>query len=148
MKPTTRRIWVRPPLPTEWQLFEEWIKTTQGNEFDAEVCTYPATDYLVAHAEGTPVVFMPMQNTLMLESLAINPQAEKSHVAVALKALLSNIVLLAGKAGMGELYFLCSEPSTVEFAERNGLERINLPLFRLKLSSLEKPHENLSQSSN
>lgn len=140
MKPTTRRVWVRRPFPQESPIFTEWMKSTEHNLYDPEVFLYPATEYLVAHAEGTPIVFMPMQNTFMLESLAINPEAEKSHVAVALKALLSNIVLTAGDRGMGEIHFLCSEPSTVEFAEKNGMERVDVPLFRLKLSSLEKPH--------
>lgn len=146
MKPTTRRVWVRNAREVEKPVFEHWAYNTKDNLFDPEVMTYPTTETYVAHAEGTPIVFMPVQTTLTLESLAINPEAEKSHVAVSLKALLSNIATMAGKAGLGEVYFLCHEPSTIEFAEKNGLERIPWPVFRLKLSSLERPHENLSVS--
>lgn len=102
------------------------------NNLDAAVFTYPATKTLKA-SNGKTLVYMPKQLVFMLESLAINPQATVGEIGMALRALFTVVQFEASQMGIGEIYFCCADEETVKFVEHNGLERVNLPLFRMKV---------------
>jgi len=134
-----RHIFVRPVRKTDTEKFVEWSIGTKNNLFDPDVVKYPSTTVRVAYNSEGPVVFVPVQRPLMLEALAINPTSGPIEVASALKALTQDAVAQCHLNGAGELYFLCRDQLTSDFAEKHGYEKINVQLYRIKLADLEKP---------
>lgn len=134
-------VFVRPARPNDREQFVNWTLSTKDNLFDSGVVTYPSTYVRCAFNKSGPIAFIPIQRPLMMEALAINPDADKIDVAAALKELTQDTVTHAYQLGAGEVYFLCSEPTTEAFAERNGFERLPYSVFRMKLSDLEKNNE-------
>jgi hypothetical protein len=136
-----RHIFVRPIRSEDAKTFVEWCRDTKNNLFDPEVVKYPSTTVRVAYNSEGPVVFVPVQRPLMLEALAISPKASELDVATGLKALTQDAVAQAHICGAGEIYFLCRDELTSKFAERHGYEKINVQLYRIKLTELEKPED-------
>lgn len=143
-----KRIWVRPAKQADAKFFQHYMVSTEDNLFDPEVMTYPSTALLVAHKEGEPLVFLPVQQAIVLESIGKKPGITDFEMAVSLKEIISAVVMSASATGKGELYFLCKEPSTQAFAEKNGFEKLPWPIYRLKLSSLEHPDEDIQAAGN
>jgi N-acetylglutamate synthase-like GNAT family acetyltransferase len=111
----------------------DWMaQLSKRNCIDTGIFSYPATDILKA-SNGHTVMYMPRQRVMFLESLAINPEAQSSDVALALRALLQVSEYESRNAGAGELYFLCRDEETCQFAERHGMEKMNFTLYRRKL---------------
>lgn len=134
-------VFVRPARIEDKELFVNWTIGTKYNLFDSKVITYPSTYIRCAFNKKGPIIFLPVQRPLMMEALAINPDADKIDVAVALKELTQDTVSQAYANGSGEIYFLCQEESTEKFAEHNGFERLPYSVFRMKLSDLERKDE-------
>jgi DNA-binding transcriptional regulator GbsR (MarR family) len=80
---------------------------------------------------------MPMQCPLMMESLASRPGASKSEIAVALKELTQQIVTQAHQRGAGEIYFLGTDVDTDVMACNQIFERVDYPVYRVRLKDLE-----------
>lgn len=130
-------IFVRPARPADAPAFTKWSLNTKDNLFDPDVAMYPTTVVWTAFNKKGPVAFMPVQRPLMLESLAINPQAGRLDVATALKELAQNAVTQAHAQGAGEIYFVCKDESTIEFAKRLAYKEMPYRIFRIKLKDLE-----------
>ena len=141
-----KRIWTRLFRSSDATKFWEWINNTKQNLFDKEILTYPATGCLVAHGNGEPIVYLPIQYVPMLESLAINPESSLKDVATSLWQLVAAVQLECQRKGMGEIYFLCKEESTIQFAQKNGFTEIPYKLFRMKLSDMEQPTNGNNQT--
>lgn len=111
----------------------DWMSKLAGrNNIDTDIFTYPATDVLKA-SNGKGVIYMPRQRVMFLESLAINPDAQASDVALALRALIQVSEYEARVSGHGEMYFLCADEETCKYAEHHGMEEVKLKLYRRKL---------------
>ncbi len=118
----------------------DWIaKLSHRNNVDVSIFDYPATSVLKA-SNGKPIMYMPRQQVTMLESLAINPDAQGSDVALALRALIQTAEYEARNSGQGEMYFLCSDPETKHYAEAHGFKPVtpatkedDMQLFERKL---------------
>lgn len=134
MKP----VFVRPATGVDSQPFEDWSKATQGNLFDPYVPLYGSTFTLCAFNEDGPLVYMPVQQPFFLESLGVRPDADNVDIAAALKAMVQSTVTQAFLKGVGEIYFLGSNPLTDAFAERHGFEKLDFPIYRMKISELVK----------
>lgn len=132
-----RHIFVRGSRPEEAKKFLDWSLNTPKNLFDYRVVLYPTTTTRAAFNKNGPVVFMPIQRPLMMESLAINPQADKVDVAMALKELTQDAVTTAFSEGRGEIYFLCHDDLTYKFALNHGFEEVPVKLFRMRIDALE-----------
>ena len=117
-----------------------WTMATQGECFDPEAGLFPSTITLKAvDREGCVVNFLPMNRPAMLHGFGIRPGLSKLSVALSMHELVLSACRLAERAGCGEVYFWgATEASTQEFAERHGFERIDLPLYRLRLSDVAK----------
>ena len=135
-------IFVRPVRPSDAPTFTRWSLETNGNLFDPDVAKYPSTTVWAAFNKKGTVAFLPVQRPLMLDSLAINPEADKGDVGMALKELTQNAVTQAHAQGAGEIYFLCKDESTMEIAKRHAYEEMPWRLFRIKLKNLEAGNEN------
>jgi len=137
---------MREPIKVEKMKAEDipemagWMdRLSDRNNIDAAIFGYPATDVLKA-SNGKAVMYMPRQRVMFLESLAINPEAQASDVALALRALMQVSEYEARVNGHGEMYFLCSDPETKNYAIHHGFVAVtpatkenDMQLFERKL---------------
>lgn len=132
-----RPIWIRKFRkgdPQDWQKRADYLgRIADKNLIDPKVLEYPATETIVAEKEGREIVYLPVQVCYVLESLGIAPDASVTEIAGALDKLISASVFAARSSGHGEIYWLCSDESTCKFAERHGAEKVNIPVYRVKV---------------
>ena len=132
-------IYVRPARPADKELFIKWtIENRDKNGADPEIGSYPTTFVLCAYDEKGPLVFMPVQQPLFLESLAIRPGADTCDVAAALRDLTKACVTQAHIKGSGEIYFISDEATIQRFAKNQIFKQLPVNIYRVKLSDLEK----------
>jgi len=138
-----KHIWTRyADFAKDTPEFIEYMKGAQDiNLFDPDVMTYPNTKVLAAYGQEGVKMFMPFQMTITLESLAPKPGLTEREEALALKELAQQVVFLAKANGIEEVYFLCSDDTVINFAEKHGFERIPHTTMRLKLKTLEQPEK-------
>lgn len=134
-------MFVRPARPEDVENFITWSMNTKDNLFDPDTTNYPSTAVLCAFNEHGPIVYCPIQHPFFMEHLAIKPGASPIDVAVALKAITDAVVTQAYLKGVGEIYFLCKDESTINFA-KTIYEELPWKIFRLKLKNLEGTNEN------
>lgn len=111
----------------------EWLSKTPGNLFDPEILDYPTFRAISAYNGDGNVAHLPSQQTLMLESLAVNPKMPIMEAAQAFRDLVKGQELLASSFGIREIYFLCQDENVLRIAEGHGFERIAFPVVRMKL---------------
>lgn len=132
-------IYVRPVRPEDRELFIQWTWNNVGrNGADPEVIGYPSTFVLCAYDSDGPLVFMPIQQPLVLDAVAIRPGADNLKVAAALRDLFKTAVTQAYLKGSGEIYFISDEESIQKFAGQQAFEKLPVSVYRAKLSDLEK----------
>jgi hypothetical protein len=136
-----RHIFVRPTRPDEAQMYFNFATSTPDNLFDPAVAAYPSSINLCAYSQDGIILFAPVQQPFFMDALAFSPTSGHIDRAVAMKEVVQALVTQAHIKGIGEIYFYCKEPSTQAFAEKNGFEKINFPLYRMRLSDLEEPHD-------
>lgn len=136
-----RRLWVRPARPDDALQFAEWSLANPHNGFDPAVPAYPSSLTLCAYDEHGPLAYLPLQQPVFLESLALRPDATPAETALALRELTQAAVTHAHARGAGELYFLGTEDGTNRMAENQLFERLPWPVYRLRLRDLDKTHE-------
>ena len=116
----------------------EWMVNTPNNGFDPDVLGYDTTVTFCAGLEK-PVMYLPVQVTLTLESLGRNLKARKRETVLALHEMLETVKRFAMGAGIREIYFLSQERGTMAQAEKFGFERVlhdpkkGMSLFRMKV---------------
>jgi|SRR5215472_1135537 len=113
----------------------EWLNGNVGNLYDPDILTYPTLRVLCSYdrRDVDPVAYLPTQQALMLESLAINPKAKDLTLAQAARDLVKGAQLLASTSGIREIYCLSTDPQILKIAENHGFERVPYPVVRLKL---------------
>lgn len=130
-----KQIWIKKTAPEETREAFDWLGgIANRNLIDWDVLTYPATTLLKATNGDKNILHVPVQTVHMVESLGIGPESTELETAKALQALMQTVHWESSKAGHGEIYFLCRDEQTVKFAEHNGMERVDIPLFRMKVS--------------
>lgn len=102
------------------------------NLFDPAVMDYPTTRTVVAH-NGEPLMYMPYQQVLMMESLAPKPGISPIEEGLALREITKSVALLASQAGIREAYFLCKDERVVKFASAHGFEVLPWTTMRMRL---------------
>ena len=112
--------------------FIEWVNSTPNNLWDDAVLKYPTLRIICAY-NGAPVAFLPVQQALILESLAVSDIAPLLDKAQAFRDLVKAAELHASAQQMRELYFICKDETVLKLAEGHGFERIEFPIVRLKL---------------
>lgn len=131
MKP----VHTRPAVLEDCQQFVDWEAHTPGNAMDPGVLTYPSSDVVVACTEnGQPLVYLPRQRPLMLESLGVRPGASCREVAAGLWSLLQDAVATARREGSGEILFAASEPTLPVLAQRYGFEKMQFTVYRARVN--------------
>lgn len=133
-----KQTYVRPARQSESRQFLEWSRSTEDNAFDPEAAARPSTFTLAAYTQESPTAYLPVAQVFMLESLAVKPGQTDLQTAVSIRELMKAVVLQAHIKGVGELYLVGSNPRTNAFAEDRGFEKVEYPVYRMKLSDLEK----------
>lgn len=105
------------------------------NALDTSVFTYPATSSLCAYDDKKVVIYLPVQTCSMLESSCINPETTGPELAEAWKHLLQIVHWDSLQSGKGEIYFLGSDEATNRFAEHYGFEKVEMPVYRLRVKA-------------
>lgn len=128
-----RPIWAEAATKEDSAQCAAFLMHTAQNLFDPRVLAYSATKVFKTSDGEKNTMFMPVQQCQVWESLGINPEASEMEVAASLKALAHVLRFTALAEGQGEIYFLCSEPRTQKFAAHNGFEKLDIPLYRMRL---------------
>lgn len=129
--------------PEEASTAIEWLSITPENLYDPEVTGYPSTVTLCVE-NGSPLLYMPLQVTLTMDSIGKKPGIRKREMAFALVELIAATKRFAQGAKIAEIYFLCVEQGIVEQAEKFGFERVmfdqkkGMALFRMKVNQCEE----------
>lgn len=132
-------IFVRPVRPEDRELFVQWTwNNISRNGADPEVISYPTTFVLCAYDGDGPLAFMPIQQPLVLDSIAIRPGADNIKIASALRDLFKACVTQAHLKGAGEILFISDEATIQKFASNQAFEKLPVNIYRAKLSDLEK----------
>lgn len=126
-------VFCRPALPADDQFIAWVVDNMERNVFDPEILKYKATKVIEAFAGDKTLLYLPTQEVTMLESLAINPANRGAETAAALKAVTQTVAWEARRKGQGEIYFMCADRETAEFASHHGYDRLETPVYRMKL---------------
>lgn len=127
----------------------QWAINGDRNAFDPTILTYPSLGVLkLGTRTGKTVMYLPAQTVIMLESLAINPEATDREIAVGLLTAFNALLVQAQGKGIGEVYFLGSNELTNKFAERHGMEKLDFPIFRMKTQFQEPTANEILQQIN
>lgn len=124
MKPVSVRVsTVGETKPEDQKLFSEWVWAAREiNCFDVDVLTYPRTIMLCAEQSDKPILFMPLQSVLMMESLAPQPGLSPRQEALALRQISRAVEQIAQDSLHRETYFLCKDERVVTIAAAHGYE--------------------------
>src|SRR6266850_234937 len=135
-----KHIFVRQAEKRDIDKCTKWaVQNLERNKIDPKVIEYPSTFTLAAYdSEDGVILFMPVQTPLMMESVCVNPEVSDRKQALALKEIVQALVTSCHLQGRGEIYFLGSDERTSAFAENQLFERINVPVYRVRISDLEK----------
>ena len=131
------RVWIRPIRQDDAQCFFEWSKENEDkSKFDPAVPLFPSSTTWCAYDKDGPLAYQTIQQPLMLESLAPRPGNSPTQNAAAMKELTKNCITLAHSKGVGEIYFLGSDFETDAFASNHIFERVDMPVYRVRLKDL------------
>jgi hypothetical protein len=120
----------------------EWIHANrEKNHYDPEIFQYDSTRVVAVDKDGSPMMYLPYQLTIMTDALAPKPARTFPEIARGLKEAINFVVRLAKKSKIGEVYFLADpeDKATIDFACAHGYERLNLVPMRLKPSRMTPP---------
>ena len=124
-----KQLKLRYARPDEAPKILEWLQSNPNNYFAKEILGYPSLRILCAYEEGgEPVAYLPIHNVLMMESIALNPNASPLNVAQALRDLTKSCELIADAAGIREVMFLGGHGGVGEMAGsgRHSFEEVKL----------------------
>ena len=125
MKITTRVAPIGGMNEQDQRTFTDWVwKARDINCFDPDVLSYPRTVMLTADDEQGPVLYLPAQPVLMLESLAPKPELSPRKEALALYKLGQLLEQVSADTGIKETYFLCKDARVTELCARHGFEKM------------------------
>lgn len=122
--------------------FAAWLHANRDkNHYDPDIFKYDSTRVVAVEKDGSPMLYLPFQFTIMTDALAPKPARTLPEIAKALKEAIHFVVRLAKKSKIGEIYFLCDpeDKHTLAFAKAHGYEELNLRVMRLKPKDMIPP---------
>ena len=128
-----RQLKLRAATPEDSKELTAWLSTNPLNEFESVILKYPTLRVIASYAPEGVVCYLPTQKVLVLESLAVNPNAGDLEKAQALRDLTKAAELLASSEGIREIWFLDGAGGVGEMARSHGFEELPYKVFRLKL---------------
>lgn len=128
------KITVRLAEEKDAQNYQEWLNAASDiNLVDYRVYQYPAIVTLVAEKNGDPLLMNSFHPVMMVEALAPKPGLSPMDEARALKAMFDAWKQIAAATGVKEIYFGCKDERVEKFVLKHGFEKINFPVFRVRL---------------
>lgn len=129
-----KNITVRGAEAKDSQNYIDWLRAASDiNLVDTSVYSYPTCNTLVVEKNGDPVLMNSFHLVAMVEALAPKPGLPPMDEARALKSLFDTVKGAAEMSGVKEVWFGCSDPRVEKFVERHGIERVNFPMFRMRI---------------
>ena len=125
MKITTRCVPVGGMVKEDWENFISWVwEARKINNFDPDVVSYPRSVMLTADKEtentSEPILYLPIQPVLMLESLAPKPGITPREEALALWRLGELLEQITKDTGLQEHYFICKDDRMADYCSKHG----------------------------
>lgn len=108
----------------------EWAKANPTANFDSRIMQYPTLQVLCSY-NGKPVSYAPFHRVLVMESLAVSPEASFPERAQSLRDFIKAAELIASANGIKEIHFQVSDEAVKTIAENHGFETITI--CRMKL---------------
>lgn len=116
-----KQLKIRYITQEDQKTFLEWVNTTAQNLYDPDILKYPTLKVLCSY-NGHPVAYMPFQQTLMLESLAVKPNVSPIETGQAFRDLVKGAELHASGLGIKEMYMACKDYRVIKVAEAHGFD--------------------------
>lgn len=126
------------PCPSELLEFSQ--TTRDGELLDLDIFRHDSTLTLEAFTKEGARAFCPIQQPLMMENLIFRPGLSRGETAQAIMRLAEHAVEEAYRRDVGEIYFLCRDQSTSNFAEAYGFKdvaKLDTPLRCYRMNLLE-----------
>lgn len=140
---TTRVSTIAEVPEKDQNTFVDWVwKARDINCFDKDILTYPRSIMLTADDDEGPLLYLPVQPVLMLESLAPRPGVSPRKEALALWKLGEQLEQISKSTGICEQYFLCQDDRVVDLCTRHGFEEMKgYRLLKKKIPVPDIPKE-------
>jgi hypothetical protein len=113
--------------------FLVWIFGNRDkNKLDPKILEYP-TLRVYSAANDSAIAFLPIHSGVILESLALNPEASPEDKLEAVCGIVNQVMLDAIQQGIREMFYISSDERTDESAVRQlGFEEVKC--YRKKLT--------------
>lgn len=126
---------IRPAKPGDAENCYKAVSANRTkNGFENDLLKYPNVKISVVENNDQALVFSFSHTPLLLDSLGINPAAEKHEIITALRLILAQAIEQAREQGCGEIIFAGSEPSIPRLAKHVGFEELPYKFYRLKVN--------------
>jgi hypothetical protein len=104
----------------------------EKNKLDLEILEYP-TLRVYSAANDSAIAFLPIHSGVILESLALNPEASPEEKLEAVCGIVNQVMLDATQQGIREMFYISSDERTDASAVRQlGFEEVKC--YRKKLT--------------
>ena len=113
--------------------FTEWLEANEERNHADDNDRNAATVLEAVDGQGATICYMPVVPVIMLGALAPRPGVTAFEMTHALKALVQGAAMMAAAAGSKELVFWGTDEATCRVAEYVGFERVEMPLYRMRL---------------
>ena len=117
----------------EAQTITEWLTANKANDYDPAITEYPTLKIMCSYGSMGPVMYLPSQRAIVLESIGPKPGIDAVTAAQALRDLVKGMTLDASGSGIREIYFIASTDDVKGMALKHGFELIESPVLRMKL---------------
>ena len=109
-----------------------WLNSNPANQFDERILAYPTLEIITAYGDRN-VLHLPVHRALVMESLAVSPDATEMEKAQALRDVTKSAEYLASRYGIKELYFQISEEQVKKIASNKDVGFELVTMARMKL---------------
>ena len=130
------QIFVRPFRQGDLEKLVAWGSANPA--WDAKILNYGSSFALAAYNNSGTLGFLPVQRPLVMEAMGFHPLTTDPQKALVMKELTHALILQAYGYGAGEIYFMGSDSGTNDFAQRQGFTRLDVPMYRVRLTDLER----------
>jgi hypothetical protein len=115
-----------------------WLQSTlDGDLYDPDILEHASTFVVGARTVGARLAYLPVQQPLFLENLIFRPELSISEKARAMTKLAEFSISECYRRDAGEIYFLCRDESTIQFAERHHFTPLPAGLVVRRLNLAE-----------
>lgn len=120
--------------PEERELFSSWAWNLRAStQFDMDVLAAPRGCIARAESEDEPLLYVPIQPVLMLESLCPKPELTTNQKTLALWRVVEQMDDVMKLTGMNETYFVTQDDQFAERAVAAGFTEVKGHVLRRKL---------------